>query len=94
LDQFVTELGNVPVKFQIWNKAELVSGFISKLSRKASRKNENLRAALSLIRQAVNDIQKRYIKSCHRFFLVWTRDFFLMKNWSGNPFLRRQHGIE
>jgi hypothetical protein len=60
LDQYVTELGNVAVKFEVWNEAELVSGFIAKVSRKASRHKENVRDALTLINQAVHDVQEKF----------------------------------
>ena len=60
LDQYVTELGNVATKFEVWNEAELVSGFIAKVSRKASRHKENVRDALSVINQAVRDVQEKF----------------------------------
>jgi RNA-dependent RNA polymerase len=66
LDLYVTELGNVAMKFEVWAEAELVSGFIAKVSRKASRHKENVNDALALINQAVREVQEKFT------YLFWS----------------------
>ena len=60
LGEYNSELYSVACKFEVWDEAELVSGFITKISRKINRNKSNMHDGAEFVHQLVKEIQERY----------------------------------
>jgi RNA-dependent RNA polymerase len=60
LEDHNSELYSIACKYEIWDEAELVSGFINKISRGMSRHEIGQHDAAQLVKAAVRKVRKRF----------------------------------